>query len=656
LNFTGYDQQFNLVNRTGAVDLSTSAGVIDLGGELIIGPGIDLAAAGKLNIKSYATHTGRIGPVPANSTISGDVTVERYISALNNRAYRLLTPTVVTSTSIYNNWQESGNSIPSGLGVTFGTHITGDSTGANGFDATGTGQPSLFTYDQVSATQKYDAVTDNTNVRLLSAKTGYLLFVRGDRNPAHIATVNSSSNAVLRATGNVLYGDVTFPGQEGAGRFSLVTNPYPAPINWYTLYNDSTSVDSANFENYYTYLDPNVGSRGGYVTVNLDGIRSVASARSSLEIQSGQAFFVKAKSTASNPTFEVKEGHKGMAANIDPFRTAAPLQFGVSLFYTDPTRGRRIADGAIALFQDNYTAGIDGNDAEKISNFDENIFFARNNKMLSIESRPLIAKRDSLFLGIQRFTAQQYEWEFAPASFGNADLKASLKDNYLGTLTAIDLNTTTVVKFNVTSDPASSAIDRFTIVFATGEALPIEMAGVKAYQKAAGIEVEWNTLTEVNMDSYEVEKSVNGQHFTKVASVRSKGNSTTGNNYNWFDANAVAGANYYRIRSISKEGNIVYSAIIKVTIDKGAEIVSIYPNPVQGGIVNLQLNNLAKGRYNISVLNDLGQQIYVKFISHTGGVASYKLPLGKGVAQGIYQLRVTGEGQKINQSILVQNK
>lgn len=53
------------------------------------------------------------------------------------------------------------------------------------------------------------------------------------------------------------------------------------------------------------------------------------------------------------------------------------------------------------------------------------------------------------------------------ASSGNLTTSAFLQDNYLNTKTPIDLNSTTRVNFSIiTTDAASAAANRFTIVFA----------------------------------------------------------------------------------------------------------------------------------------------------------------------------------------------
>ena len=88
-------------------------------GTLTISDGT-LNANNNLTLVSNATGSAVIAPVLGS--ITGKVTVQRYI-ALGKRAFRFLTPSVTTDDFISNNWQ-------------LGTHITGSTSGANGFDTT----------------------------------------------------------------------------------------------------------------------------------------------------------------------------------------------------------------------------------------------------------------------------------------------------------------------------------------------------------------------------------------------------------------------------------------------------------------------------------------------------------------------------------------
>ena len=138
----------NLILRNNA---TIASGVLNITGLLSITSGT-LTTNGNLVLKSNAAGTASIGQIIGS--ITGNVTVERYIPA-GNRSFRFLTPMVTTTNYIKNNWQEGVNNTSllyvnnQNPNANYGTHITGSTTGLNGFDATLTGNPSFYQFDNI---------------------------------------------------------------------------------------------------------------------------------------------------------------------------------------------------------------------------------------------------------------------------------------------------------------------------------------------------------------------------------------------------------------------------------------------------------------------------------------------------------------------------
>lgn len=632
---------------TVTANLTTDQTTINAGGALVVDPnivliandgtGTDITVDGTMTIKSTATGTGIVGN--SAGSISGNVTVERFISSAGNRAFRLLTPSVNTTTFIKENWQENGINSNG-----FGTHITGSSSGANGFDITSTGQGSLFNYDDAAPAW---IPAPNTDATTLNAKKGYLLHIRGDRTIDLTSTASPlpSSNATLRASGALLMGTQTFTGLQGNSKFSLIGNPYAAPINWASVYAASTGLTQ-----FYNYWDPNIGTQGGFVAVKTDGTKSVTS-NAGLNIQSGQAFFVQASGVAI-PVVNIAENHKTTTNNNDPFRTGTQTeQFSSALYFRDEYNQRRLADGVLNAYNNNYSKGIDGDDAVQIQNWDEDIAISNGNYLLSIEARPLIDNADTIAFTFAHLKQKTYEFQFDVVNFNSPGLQATLVDNYLNTRTLISLSQTTVIPFTVTANAASAAPDRFKVIFSLMQVLPVNLTSLKASGKGTGVAIEWTVETESNMDRYEVEQSVNGQQFSKIATAQSQGNSTSAKLYYAFHANPNLGNNYYRIRSVNKSGGVQYSAIVKVNTGKSNNQITLYPNPVIGNTINVQFENIKKGKYSISFFNNQGQQVMIRSIQHEGGTASQIIGLNK-MASGVYEVRITNNGKITTQKLI----
>lgn len=69
--------------------------------------------------------------------------------------------------------------------------------------------------------------------------------------------------------------------------------------------------------------------------------------------------------------------------------------------------------------------------------------------------------------------------------------------------------------------------------------------------------------------------------------------------------------------------------------------ITIYPNPIVDGIINLQFINEPAGKYGIRLLNPLGQVIVSKQIERADGNSAESIKWDYKQAHGIYQLEVT---------------
>jgi hypothetical protein len=657
----------NLTLQTASAN-ATLGNALDVYGtiQLVGGATLDMAVQ-PVTLKSNATNTARIANLTGQTLIGADnITMERWIKLRfggTGRAYRLLTPTVNTIGSINTNWMEGGMNTAIGTNDNpvplFGTQITGAGGNANGFDKTQTNAASLYATTN-AVTPTYTAIAQTTGT--LNALTGYFMYVRGDRSmdmQIPLAVGMPTSSTTLRARGAMLQGtQTTFtnPLLSGPGVKNLITNPYPSAIDWSLVYAASTDISDS-----YTFWDPNSGTRGGFVTVNTAGVAS--SGLGTQFIQSGQAFFVQAINTTT-PTVSIQETHKSNNNNNDVFLVPPPPveSFRTELYFTEPNGFRRITDGAIAVYNNSYSAAVDAKDASEINNWDENIAIARDGKRLAIESRPVIGKYDDLPIFMNNMKKQGYEFEFTPVVFTNTNLKAELIDNYLGTRTLLSVTAPTVVSFTITDDPASKATDRFKVVFGSfGSPQGVDAITIKASQTAGsgglngGVQVDWTSKTETDMARYEVEKSTYGTTFVKANSTSALGNSTLPVNYNWLDTNPNMGTNFYRIKGIDKAGNVRYSDMVRVLFGKGEPAIVVYPNPVEGRTFKIDMYNLVKGTYVLNLYSNDGRLVHTEQLQHDGSQATRTINLKTDIAQGAYQLQLMSDNGFKTSKILIKN-
>ena len=91
--------------------------------------------------------------------------------------------------------------------------------------------------------------------------------------------------------------------------------------------------------------------------------------------------------------------------------------------------------------------------------------------------------------------------------------------------------------------------------------------------------MNWVTQSEINNYGFEIEKSPDGNHFTKTGFVDGAGNANSVHEYEFKDFNMHSTVLYYRLKQIDFNGAFDYSEIIKITRKNEHLPLLIYPNP-----------------------------------------------------------------------------
>lgn len=388
--------------------------------------------------------------------ITGNVTVERYIPA--RRAFRLLSPST-TGGTVNSNWQEGQADIAG-----YGTDITGTGAESNGFDPSGTNNPSLFMHDNENAV--WQPVT-NTLEEELIAGTPYRIMVRGDRTVDQGSNSAVPTNTILRTHGTLLTGSVLKNDlSQNPGGFSFVGNPYQAPVDMESVLSSAVNVN----ENFYYIWDPTVNTRGAYVTVNVQSnSNNFEGSEANKYLQPNQAFFVQTRFAGpASLLFKEEDKFITSAENANLYRTVNPLA-DASLQLTMYTAQSMLengtaADGFVVRFGNSYSNDVDSNDAVKPQNQDENIGILNGESILSFESRNTPTANDVINISNTAYRATEYVYTVKVN--GLDGVTAYLIDKFENTTTELANNETTSYSFSVNpADESSIANNRFDIVF-----------------------------------------------------------------------------------------------------------------------------------------------------------------------------------------------
>ena len=554
------------VNGTGTSSLITGNNNLTLStaASAVFGPGSVLNISGgttdfggrPVTLKSTSAGTARIATILGTLSGATNVTVERYIPA--KRAWRALTaPLKGTNASVFSQWQNNGT-VTAGTGVElWGPEGVGTPTSSNTGLATGPSN-SILQYDNNTGTWSPVTNTNTTYLFATLSNNAFMVFPTGAYGSGLISGTTTPVATTLKATGQLVTGNISYTGLPSTNH-TLIGNPYASPLSPNLLLAGNT-----NFGNNLWIWDANASGTYGVGAYNsydklantYTNVTNSAVFSSTPDIQSGQAFFVKANT--GTPTLTISESFKSSTTPTNIFlRDAAPaevLRVGLYKQTNSLWTGR---DGAMAVFLSDAEVNPTSN---KMANGSENIAFTKNGTLFASEHHlPLVAS-DVLNVRVWNTTpGANYKLKINTEQFTTSNLNATLEDVFTNSRTALTLDGTAVeYPFAVTTEAASTG-NRFRIVF-ENSALGI------TNPKANGISILPNPITG---DTFQVYLGTLGMGTYSYSICNALGqevekgsinNTTQNTSYSVKFKNSTAAGMY--IMKVIGEDNTVFSAKI----------------------------------------------------------------------------------------------
>ncbi len=113
------------------------------------------------------------------------------------------------------------------------------------------------------------------------------------------------------------------------------------------------------------------------------------------------------------------------------------------------------------------------------------------------------------------------------------------------------------------------------------------------------VALKWQSATEINMDKYIVEKSVDASKYYVLSNVAAQ--NKTNAIYQFTDEQVSKGSNYYRLQMIENNGKYSYSNIVVVLLENNSSI-TVFPNPAKD-YINIE----SKGVKQVTVTDCFGR-------------------------------------------------
>jgi hypothetical protein len=187
-----------------------------------------------------------------------------------------------------------------------------------------------------------------------------------------------------------------------------------------------------------------------------------------------------------------------------------------------------------------------------------------------------------------------------------------------------------------------SKFSPFAITSSPAGPLPVVLVLFEARRVGATVACTWATASEQHNSHFVVERSLDGASFVALGTVAGQGTSVARHTYTLVDAQAVAGAAYYRLRQVDTDGTTSFSPVVVV---QGGEVAAVsaitaVPNPSAGQFA-LQTNFPTSAQLRGTVLNMLGQSVLTLNELLPAGAASLPLDL-RAQPAGVYLVQLLG--------------
>jgi Secretion system C-terminal sorting domain/CUB domain len=226
-------------------------------------------------------------------------------------------------------------------------------------------------------------------------------------------------------------------------------------------------------------------------------------------------------------------------------------------------------------------------------------------------------------------------------------------DKYVKSLTVVPGEYYTMLIDNFT---ASSFPFVFDWTFIGGASLncavlPIELLYFKGSLLDDKVVVSWATASEKNNDRFEIERSSDGDHWKKIATIRGNGNTSSELKYSVEDVAPLYGVSYYRLKQIDYNGKSVVFDNIVIENSKARSIVA-FPNPSNNEALKLQIRGFKNQDIQIELKSLVGEIILSRNIKSE--MDNWQYDLSSNAAEGTYLLSIKSNNYVSVKKVIIQ--
>lgn len=188
-----------------------------------------------------------------------------------------------------------------------------------------------------------------------------------------------------------------------------------------------------------------------------------------------------------------------------------------------------------------------------------------------------------------------------------------------------------------------------------GSIVPVEFVTFNASTAENGIQLNWQTATELNNHGFEIEKSSDGISFFNIGFVKGAGTTAETKEYKFIDNKFEnEGVFYYRLKQVDFDGQFNYSDVISVlfSMPKSFSLGQNYPNPFNP-TTTIEYSVAKESFISLKVYNILGKEV-ASLVNEVKPTGNFNVEFNASeLSSGMYFVEMNAGNFKANKKILL---
>jgi hypothetical protein len=213
---------------------------------------------------------------------------------------------------------------------------------------------------------------------------------------------------------------------------------------------------------------------------------------------------------------------------------------------------------------------------------------------------------------------------------------------------------TIALRQGTASNAPNIKVDGIRISTSWSDALPVELVSFNASANGSIVNLSWTTATELNNNSFSIERKTSSSNWQTIGFVKGSGTTTAMNSYNFADKNILSQTIYsYRLKQIDFNSTFSYSKVVQVSTNliNTFELKQNYPNPFNPS-TQISFSLAENGLVTLSVYNLLGQEVKT-LISRNMEAGSHSISFdASGLQSGVYLYKLTASGSTLTKKMM----